>query len=111
MKPEHAAFIREVAEITAMLEKLNDLIGEFVVAPPGCEAVLRIEIEDNERAHQALRPSLPAMRGMGRTAPCLDTWKPHPRPVWIFITDRTVSSLGGRETCSELLAELNQSVI
>jgi len=46
MKPEHTAFIREVVEITAMLEKLNDLIGEFVVAPPGREAVLRIEIEE-----------------------------------------------------------------
>jgi hypothetical protein len=44
MKPDHAAFIREAAEITILLERLHELIEAFVAEPADQEAALRAEI-------------------------------------------------------------------
>ena len=45
MKPEHAAFLLEAAEIRALLERLHDLIVEFMTAPADREAAIRAEID------------------------------------------------------------------
>jgi hypothetical protein len=44
MKPEHEAFIREAVQVTALLERLTDLIEEFRAAPVERAAVLKAEI-------------------------------------------------------------------
>ena len=46
MKPEHAIFVREAAEITALLERLTDLIIEFKACSAEQEPALRAEIEE-----------------------------------------------------------------
>lgn len=46
MKPEHAAFVREAAEVTSLLERLDDLIREYVAASPEREPALKAEIEE-----------------------------------------------------------------
>ena len=43
---ERAVFLREAAQITALLERLNDLIVEFMAAPREREPALKAEIEE-----------------------------------------------------------------